>query len=492
MLKRIWSYQNILCKSAVSGNQGIVLFIVIPIVFSIFTSYEMRLPEWLCLALCWIGMGIIENHSSRLQKTLPVSDKFAVANMLFVFPLYIGSLSLAGILVILVVLQVVLEVIIEGRMIDFSGMVVSMADILGFVFALLVSMGIWFWMCLGAFHKDRKVRKKWHIAVGAVCVAGIWILDTILEAMGIRVDFALGDLPVVFPTGLTMFAGLAFALISGVLAWLGSLRLYRRDIKGQTNTPDTGDKIEAQLVNTVSNSVTGTKRAIGTLIVAWILILGVFVVMLVGGSILGPGESQNVDIVTSNPAEYSVWDSYEKEMGIEEDILETGEVIFPENMDVEYMDEYFAKIDGKFKAYDDGYSASISSLRFMVATLPEEEYQKEKERLAGITVTCEDEAVVDNVNHILHDTEHFPAEAYIAVYEDNYEYEYALADDENQQITYVYACVAPLKEIPTEVDFRAKTGTDVISMQRANTDMKGFSIYSFWDEETGVFFSETP
>lgn len=490
MLKKIWSYQNILCKSAVRGNQGIVPFIVIPTAFSIFTSYEMGLPEWLCLALCWIGVGIIENHSSRLRKTLPVSDKFAVANMLFGFPLYIGSLSLAGILVILGVLQVVLEVVFEGRMTDFSGMVVSMNDILGFVFSLLVSIGIWFWMCLGAFHRDRKVRRRWYIAVGVACVAGIWILDTMMESMGIRVDFALMDLLNVFPQVPTMVAGLAFAVISGIIAWQGSLRLYRGDTKGQKNAPDMGDKIETQFVNNMSNSTTKSKKTVEILIVLCVLALCTVFVMSVGGSILGPGESQNVDIVTSDPAKYSDWNSYEQKIGVEEDILETGEVIFPENMDVKYIDEYFAKIDGKFKTYDDGYSSSISSLRFMVATLPEEEYQKEKERLAGITVTCEDEAVIDNVNHILHDTEHFPAEAYIAVYEDNYEYEYALAADENRQIIYVYAYDAPLKEIPTEADFRANTGTNVITMRQANTDMKGFSVYSFWDEEIGMYFSE--
>ncbi len=496
MFRKIWNYQNILCKSLTKeSSHGILVFIFIPLAVDIFSGYQMWLTEWLCLALCCLGAELIENNSSRMRKILPVSDKFAVANMLFGFPLYIGSLSFAGIFVVLGILQVVFEMVIEGRFQDFSGIVVSIHDILGVVFSLLIYMSIWFWMCLGAFHKDTKLRRCWYIAEAVVCIAGIWILDTVLESMGIQVEFALADLPSVFPVVPTMLAGLLFAFVSGVIAWNGSLRLYRGDTKGQRHTLDMQDKMEEQCLNRVSNDITKTgklKKRVGILLAIGIVVFCMFSIMFVGTSILDTGEIQKVDITTSNPSEYSDWDSYAQEMDVDAEIMETGELIFPDNMNTKYIDEYFAKLDGNFEIYEDGYASSISGLRFMVATLPEEEYQKEKVRLAGISVTCKDESVENNVNRILHDTEHFPLEAYIAVYEEGLEYEYALTDDEDKQIIYVFAYDALLKDIPTEMDFCANIGTDVISILQANTDMKGFSVYSFGDEEMEFYFTDIP
>lgn len=282
-----------------------------------------------------------------------------------------------------------------------------------------------------------------------------------------------------------MMAGVAFAGISGIIAWRGSLKLYRADLKGQEKSVDAQDKIDERFNRYMKSTLSRSGKRQRIVMSALLILVGVLSIMGICVGLFGAGNGKKVNIITSNPADYINWNCYAKEIDIDDNLWRTGETIFPEDMDEEYIDEYYVKIDGEF--CKDNWS-SISKLRFLVATLPEEEYQKEKERLANISVSCYDEEVENNTNYILHDTDNFEVEAYIAVYETGLRYEYALTDDKKNQIVYLFDSDAASEEIPTDVDFRSNALANVVPITRANTNGKGFSIYSFYDKSFNVWY----
>lgn len=486
MIKKVLSYQKMLNYNISRCNQegkflggfsyGIFLFIFF--IGSGFTAYKSSIWTYLCLGICWMGASVIENHSSRMLRMMPVSDKFAVANMMFLFPVRIGGL------VVIVILGIwgILITLIEGNLNwILVGNEINMA---GCLFSFMIAAGIWFWCCLGAFHKNVIKRRIWYIVEFAVYVGGIIILSEVMQHRKIYVDVTFADLTEVFPWVPTLIAGAAFAGISGIIAWHCSLKLYRADLKGQEKSIDTQEKIDERFNRNMESALSKRgKRSRNIMIVMLVLLILVLIFSIIG-IFFGTGDGKKVNIITSDPADYKNWNSYAKEIDIDDDLWRTGETIFPKDMDEEYIDEYYVKIDGKFcKAQ----WSSISKLRFLAATLPEEEYRKEKERLANISVSCDDEEVENNTNYVLHDTENFNGEAYIAVYETGLEYEYALTDDEKNQIVYLFAYDAEPGEIPTDIDFDAKIFANVVPITRANTNGKGFSIYSFRDKDFNVW-----
>lgn len=131
----------------------------------------------------------------------------------------------------------------------------------------------------------------------------------------------------------------------------------------------------------------------------------------------------------------------------------------------------------------------------MAVTLPEEDYQQEKERIAGLSLAYEggDESIKGQVNTVLQDTSHFSGECYIAVYNESMNsYEYALAYDQLNQIIYVYGEDFNPDKIPTNLDFQAQAYQKVISIRTANDDNRGYSIYSFWDARYRFYETWTP
>lgn len=108
---------------------------------------------------------------------------------------------------------------------------------------------------------------------------------------------------------------------------------------------------------------------------------------------------------------------------------ETGLFIFPESLeqfrDIEYMHYCEDGWENTYVIYLKGYYDD------------EELYKKELERLAGITCTIElpNETVT---NKIQYSETLFDYPAYISICDTNTCYEYALIDDDNKSITYVF------------------------------------------------------
>ncbi|MBO5303138.1 MAG: hypothetical protein J6A92_03710 [Lachnospiraceae bacterium] len=486
MIKRILYYQNMLSssfsKDTVNGKMPggkMLIFVVCISFFSGLFNQQLGSFAWLLVVIYGMGINFIENGSSRLLRTLPVSDEFAVAGRMFVYPVYFGGLICMGLLIV----SIGLTGFIEG---DFHALsAIRNVNLKGCIFSILLAMGVWFWLCLAAFHKNVKVRRIWYISIGILCLAGFFLKSKFVEGKGIQVTVAIADLPDIFPVMPTMLAGIVFAVGSGIFAWHGCLKLYRADITGQAKSIDMQDKKDETYINEVkalTTKVGKRKRGILLVLSVFLVVSCLFIVFTALGAFVSTGDGQMVDIETSSPMEYENWDTYAEKAGVDADLWKTGECIFPQKMEEEYIVEYYVKIDGSFKR--ESWS-SIEKLRFMVAALPEDMYEKEKERIGKISITCPEDGVKENVNTVVHNTEDFPLEAYIAVYEMDCEYEYALFDDEKKQIIYVLSTGAELQKIPTQRDFYARFGANVISVFDANTDAKGYSIYTFKDEIWG-------
>lgn len=75
---------------------------------------------------------------------------------------------------------------------------------------------------------------------------------------------------------------------------------------------------------------------------------------------------------------------------------------------------------------------------FLEYSLSEEDFEAEVSRLSKITVRFENERYKDIVNKIVYDTEHFRYPAYVTIYNNNYCYEYALLNKEENKIICVF------------------------------------------------------
>ena len=81
---------------------------------------------------------------------------------------------------------------------------------------------------------------------------------------------------------------------------------------------------------------------------------------------------------------------------------------------------------------------------------------------------------------MIHDTDHFSHEAYIARFDRAQKvYEYAILNEKDKEIIYIYCNgINPAHEYEGRIIF-PKWNSRVISIEQANTDYKGYNITSF-------------
>lgn len=179
---------------------------------------------------------------------------------------------------------------------------------------------------------------------------------------------------------------------------------------------------------------------------------------------------------TTNPEEYLRMEGH---IANEGDDIRSGLFVFPESIeeleDVEY--EYFCEQG----ILDNSYAIVLK------AVYPnQKDYDLEAERLSNINCTIKT-SQGSVCNEIEYSETHFDYPAYVAVYNTNMSFEYALADEENSCIVYVYlrlcegADFLPDKYLPTE--FKGK------SMEQYDVDWKNQNIYYAPDDDgTGYVY----
>ncbi len=168
------------------------------------------------------------------------------------------------------------------------------------------------------------------------------------------------------------------------------------------------------------------KNAVISIAIAVIIVLTGIVIWLYLFSSNGIWQ----EYVTISSSEYGNWDGH---IDYEREEIESGLYIFPEDIakaeDVKYL--YYTALD---------YHSISDILIFAEITYSEEDYKTEKERIAGLECKIplsENEQPVTKAVDYSEELFYYPA--YVAIYGSNLSYEYALMDEENNRIIYIYS-----------------------------------------------------
>lgn len=487
MVKKILSYQKLLWLGSklprIKRGTGVLLFIFV-MIFTLFSEIILGVDSMSAgfFPIIMLILGSTFASNTPLKRTVPVSDKFHVANILFVFPLLCAAL-----------IWVVLTCVFGG-----IGLLFHIPDITpipekfelyshyifsGTVFRILFIAGIWFLMVSAAFHRRKLTRYLYGSAIFACMLAFYAVLSLTLSHRGYHNNYSLVEIPEMFSPLWTICGAAVFAIGTGIFAWKRCLSLYRADLNGQGKQSE--DQTAANLISNFSEQEAFTQNKkkdwVRTVLCFVPLILIITASSLFFRGLFGGGTPFSVESRTAS--DYAAWNILTQQVKMPDDLYytESGLLTFPESVDEDTVQEYYAHFWGK---YADGWS-SCYSVRFLVLQLPQKQYIEEKERVSGLSLSHEGET-----NVMLHDVEHFAGDAYIAIFNSEMSnYEYVIFDDEKHQATYVFCegDSAALGNIPTQRDFWVNTKVSPILLRQSNDDNGGYSIYSFWNEESGYY-----
>ena len=174
------------------------------------------------------------------------------------------------------------------------------------------------------------------------------------------------------------------------------------------------------------------------------------------------------EYMTKEISEYGNWDGH---MDLERDFLESGLFLFPQEIasskDAEYL--YYCATD-MHSIHQYGIYTAV--------TYTEQKFEEEVKRIADtqcqIQVSLQGESVI---NSVMYSEDLFKYPAYIAIYNSNLSYEYALLDTANNKIIYVY--------------LQLKDGNEIIPEEYLPIEAVGMDMYvnSSWKNQN-LYYSE--
>lgn len=189
-------------------------------------------------------------------------------------------------------------------------------------------------------------------------------------------------------------------------------------------------------------------------------------------------EDEFVPYRTTDIKEYQNWTHVESEKGD----VDSGLFIFPENVSSAVETDYAYTYQRGL--LENGYDM------YLKASYEEEEYAKEVQRLSEINVDIKltDGSIVNKA--IMYSDSLFAYPAYVAIYNAHNSFEYALLDEENQTIVYVYhhllndeeAGNTPQEYRPLEFQEKSMEGT---------SSWENFHLYYEKDENSGSYLYYT-
>lgn len=191
MLKKIYSYQRLLNWNYgfPAGGKMALMYTLLFLLVVASGFIQFHLGYWciFLIALPSFTLNVAANHTSRLSRMAPVSDRFAVANLLFLFPIVVG------IEVMVILLMAVLLIAVVFYNVKGGGMRIEIVDgflrlfqnIYGSVFSGMITCGVWFLLCVGAFHRSKKRRAVWYIVICMLCIIGIIMVSFYVRNEGI-------------------------------------------------------------------------------------------------------------------------------------------------------------------------------------------------------------------------------------------------------------------------------------------------------------------
>ena len=425
-------------------------------------------------------------------RTLPVSDKFAVASILFFSP-------------IMILIPVFLFIggcgfLWFGFLSDGLFYYLQKLNLSSLLIGLLLALAMWYLCCAGSFHRNTVVRIIWYIVIIAVSL--VFILGSVnrIHQGDYQGQLSVLDIIGYYPARPALVVSISLLLVSGVFAFQYSTYLLRHDFYGQrTNrkkeTIETEDSLDSVLNTRLSQMSPQERKKLSITTVLVACASCGFVILFVWaaiGSVFGGGDDKaKVNLEYNLAADYHKWETIEDDIELGEDLRwsNLSNVVFPDEPMEANVEYYHAGINGSFAQGEDGGWSDLHYYRVLVQNLSGSDYLKEKERVAGITYTYKgEEKVRENTNGVLKDTEHFSGETYIAVFDSVSEcYEYAIFNDEKQQVIYLYGISVNPSDYAKDYEVTPKVFSPVITLENANADNVSYSIYSFYQVEDGYY-----
>lgn len=489
MVRKVIAYQKLL-NSMQMYSKGISLK-VYALIFLAFLSiivngmvgFRYSFAMYFFISILFFGTHYMTNVRKTLYRNLPVSDRFVVLNCIIVMPLC----TLIGVLMIISLIGAISYIIsnissgiwtsmYEAIFYDLIGLKGSI-NVYGCIWAILLAVTIWFVFCAAVFS-----RKKYLKIMAIVAFVGIYTLIEVVMINSARKNgyyggIKLSDIVDIFPKYALVFSMIIITIISGILCYKYCVKMLRYDIKGQSTVTNDEAKNLSEFNKMTKANIRGNSFSKKNVIIIMALIgTFAFVFMISGtlGDFYNVDASNKIEQITTNIEDYKNWDMND-EFGWS--YSDTSTFIFPEEIDSKNVVSYnAAKYGVKNQNLDKAH-------RILVQNFSKEEFETERKRIAGISYESPD---AGKVNYIIHDTKHFKNEAYIAIYDD-FLYEYAIMDEEKLQITYLYCYFEKPGIVFKDYNVSPVWTESVISIENANTDLKGYDIRSFYDEENGWY-----
>ena len=487
-----FNYDGEIKKTTVGGFTALVLLLMF---FPSFVGVDMNI--WSCMFSLMISYNMLFMNKglNKVTKAIPVKDSFVVNNMLFVSPIiFLCIVFLASELSISVMIGIIFSSIFKDNPIEsfLSYLRESIwgLNLMQITFAVCLMVGIWFLVSTQSFYKNKSRRIAGFVTIIIICIIGVSAEAAIMRSAGVKSEYGLSEIIYVLPEVPCVVSAVVFALISGIYAWKKCMFLYRHDVAGQAAMHKINDNFDRFAgSNKVLFSNKAKKRKvlaiIGVLLIIQI-ITGLSLKWLTTGIIGSEAQdsgSGEIHIETHNPSEYADWSNYKENEKVPEGVDfmydRDWSTIFPNEVNTDYITEYYALVDGEysFSIYEDDTSVSSwdgKVARFMVADYPADEYDKECDRISKLSYTTEN-ADGYVTNHMLVDEKNFSGITYIAVYNTAFSnYEYAITNDDTDRIIYVY--LNECRDIPTDVQYKAKKSSSVVPITMRNY-AKGYSIH---------------
>lgn len=476
-MKKIYRFQNYLGQvgKKYTTNVGIEFLLCFVSLF-LGTIFSGMKENGIALIFCFsnlYGFRTLMLHRKPELRLLPVSDKFAVCNLIYISPSILGALSAVALVAVKIVYSILLLVTGNSSPALLRSSLPGKHQLMfGFTFGILFFMGCFcfMWLCCTCFFLTNR---KQYVYVGyglyLVLFFGMTLgLKTILAACGAKGTIYIYQLKDYIPHAWSILLFLwGIVLLLAWIDWKIGLRIYRN-----------GSNLD-WIPSTVFKEMNRTSRRNLILFILILFACMILFNLLTPARSLALGYDHHVDYHSDSIEQYMDYKSFDMKFKKgKQPIIESSLVVFPKEVQKEQVIKYVAGAKGGYEGNENAYSMDIASYRYLSVQLGELDYQKEKQRISNISITQDGQT-----HHLYHDKTHFRQEAYLAVYSIKLrEFEYALFDDHARSIQYIYANgISPDQTPAGSQCIPTHDATQVIldSANKVSGNSDSFSIYDF-------------
>ena len=476
-MKKICDYQrylNMISKKYPTnvGALSVLYFFTIFAAVSFSAIKESILLSIFCIPILF-GFNVLMNNRKPELRVLPVSDKFAIRNLIYIFPVRL-CVIVTAIIVAAIIAFTGISIATQETTFEFlmASMPIENQFIVGLIYGILFFLGYYFllWLTCVCFFLSNQ---KYYVYSGYGIFIVLFIGITFGLKKVIQYNGAIGE---IFIYQLKDYVPFAWSIL--IIIWVATIFIAIVDWRIGLRIYRSGSNMN-WMPTTESHGKTFSAGKKGTIVISLIVVSIIIYILLIPIGGFFSGYDNQIDYYSNSAEQYHDCESWEMDFGESKTLIFSNlSVLFPEDVQKDTVNNYYAGAEGGYEGDEDAYSTNITSYRYLSITLDESDYQKEKERISNISVNQDGQTY-----YLYHDTTHFQQEAYIAVYDSEIsEFEYVLLDDENSTIQYILTNgITPDQTPAGNVCLPTHDAFQVVpaSEKRAYGDSDRYSIYDF-------------